>query len=238
MNILELRKVNKTFGNTKAVSDVSLTIKENEIVSIIGPSGSGKSTLLRLISNLEKIDSGEIILFDQSMSKLRDNLKKEVYQKIQFIFQDFALFSHLSVQDNLLLAPLRVYKQNKEAITKEMKALLSDFNLNDKILSYPESLSGGQRQRVAIARALLTHPKFILFDEPTSALDKESVEDLTQIILTLKQKGITILIVTHDTAFAKAVSERLIFMDNSCIIYNEHIDNISDQETRLHKYLG
>lgn len=238
MNILELRKVNKTFGNTKAVSDVSLTIKENEIVSIIGPSGSGKSTLLRLISNLEKIDSGEIILFDQSMSKLRDNLKKEVYQKIQFIFQDFALFSHLSVQDNLLLAPLRVYKQNKEAITKEMKALLSDFNLNDKILSYPESLSGGQRQRVAIARALLTHPKFILFDEPTSALDKESVEDLTQIILTLKQKGITILIVTHDMAFAKAVSERLIFMDNSCIIYNEHIDNISDQETRLHKYLG
>ena len=238
MNILELRKVNKTFGNTKAVNDVSLTIKENEIVSIIGPSGSGKSTLLRLISNLEKIDSGEIILFDQSMSKLRDNLKKEVYQKIQFIFQDFALFSHLSVQDNLLLAPLRVYKQNKEAITKEMKALLSDFNLNDKILSYPESLSGGQRQRVAIARALLTHPKFILFDEPTSALDKESVEDLTQIILTLKQKGITILIVTHDMAFAKAVSERLIFMDNSCIIYNEHIDNISDQETRLHKYLG
>lgn len=238
MNILELRKVNKTFGNTKAVSDVSLTIKENEIVSIIGPSGSGKSTLLRLISNLEKIDSGEIILFDQSMSKLRDNLKKEVYQKIQFIFQDFALFSHLSVQDNLLLAPLKVYKQNKEAITKEMKALLSDFNLNDKILSYPESLSGGQRQRVAIARALLTHPKFILFDEPTSALDKESVEDLTQIILTLKQKGITILIVTHDMAFAKAVSERLIFMDNSCIIYNEHIDNISDQETRLHKYLG
>ncbi|MDY0210045.1 MAG: ATP-binding cassette domain-containing protein [Acholeplasma sp.] len=238
MTILSVEKLTKKFKETLAVKDVSFDVLSGEIVSIIGPSGSGKSTLLRLISNLEKKDFGTIRLFDVEVTSSSAAIKRDLYKKVQFIFQDFGLFDHLSVKDNLLLAPLKVFKQDKKTVLTEMAYWLNEFNLSDKVDSYPSELSGGQKQRVAILRALLTNPKLILFDEPTSALDRESVNDLTNIIMKLKNSGMTILIVTHDMSFAKAVSQRLLFMENSSIIFNEYIDNINDQMERLNKYLG
>ena len=236
MILIETKNLSKNFEELKAVSDVSIKIGD-EIVSIIGPSGSGKSTLLRLISNLEKPDMGEIYLFEQLVSNLKEKEKKQAYRKLQFIFQDFALFDHLTVYENLALAPLKVYKKVKEVVYQQTLEILNEFGLDEKINAYPATLSGGQKQRVAIARAIMAEPKVILFDEPTSALDKESIEDLKEIILKLRKKNIGILIVTHDITFAKSISDRLLFMENSCIIENVSLDNITDITSRLDKYL-
>lgn len=236
MILIETKNLSKNFEELKAVSDVSIKIGD-EIVSIIGPSGSGKSTLLRLISNLEKPDMGEIYLFEHLVSNLKEKEKKQAYRKLQFIFQDFALFDHLTVYENLALAPLKVYKKVKEVVYQQTLEILNEFGLDEKINAYPATLSGGQKQRVAIARAIMAEPKVILFDEPTSALDKESIEDLKEIILKLRKKNIGILIVTHDITFAKSISDRLLFMENSCIIENVSLDNITDITSRLDKYL-
>lgn len=236
MTLIETKNLSKNFEELRAVSDVSIKIGD-EIISIIGPSGSGKSTLLRLISNLEKPDSGEIYLFEQLVSNLKEKEKKQTYRKLQFIFQDFALFDHLTVYENLTLAPLKVYKKAKDVVSKQTLSILNEFGLDEKINAYPATLSGGQKQRVAIARAIMAEPKVILFDEPTSALDKESIDDLKEIILKLRKKNIGILIVTHDITFAKSISDRLLFMENSCIIENVSLDNITGITSRLDKYL-
>lgn len=221
--ILQLTNVSKRYKKVTAVEDVYFSLFEGEVVSIIGPSGSGKSTLLRLIGQLETVDEGEIIIFGTSMHSSNTLVKKEIMQKVGFIFQDFGLFDHLKVKDNLALSPRVVFKKSRNEIENQTKMLLNQVGLLDKLEAYPSELSGGQKQRVAIARALANHPKLIMFDEPTSALDAASIEQLIEIIEELKATGVTILIVTHDLIFAKKVSTRLQFMEKSRMIYSDRM---------------
>ncbi len=226
--LLEINNLSKSYKTLTAVKEVSLTLDAGEVLSIIGPSGSGKSTLLKLIANLETPNEGEIIILGESTKDLDKVKKRSLYQQMGFIFQDFALFEHLTVKQNLELAPRLVYQKDKTEIETETQRLLNLVGLEDKLNEYPIHLSGGQKQRIAIARALATHPKILLFDEPTSALDVKSIDDLVDIILKLKKAGIGVLIVTHDLRFAKLVSSRLLFMKNSSIIFSENIQNIDN----------
>lgn len=226
--LLEINNLSKSYKTLTAVKDVSLTLDAGEVLSIIGPSGSGKSTLLKLIANLETPNEGEIIILGESTKDLDKVKKRSLYQQMGFIFQDFALFEHLTVKQNLELAPRLVYQKDKTEIETETQRLLNLVGLQDKLNEYPFHLSGGQKQRIAIARALATHPKILLFDEPTSALDIKSIDDLVDIILKLKKADIGVLIVTHDLRFAKLVSSRLLFMKNSSIIFSENIQNIDN----------
>lgn len=235
--LLETKNLSKNFKQLQAVKDVSFGLYAGEVLSIIGPSGSGKSTLLKLIANLEQPTEGDIYLLGQSIQSADKKTKRALYQSMGFIFQDFALFEHLTVKENLELAPKLVYKKNQDSISKETDRLLKLVGLEDKIDAYPITLSGGQKQRIAIARALATSPKILLFDEPTSALDVKSIDDLVDIILKLKKAQIGILIVTHDLRFAKLVSSRLLFMKNSSIIFSENIQNIENFEQIFDDFL-
>jgi ABC-type polar amino acid transport system ATPase subunit len=226
--LLETKNLSKYYQDLKAVSNVDLCLNSGEVLSIIGPSGSGKSTLLKLIANLETPSLGEVIILGTSTKNIEKNQKQSLYQQMGFIFQDFGLFEHLTVRQNLELSPRIVFKRDKTTITKETERLLKLVGLEDKIDAYPITLSGGQKQRIAIARALATHPKILLFDEPTSALDIKSIDDLVDIIIKLKNEHIGILIVTHDLRFAKLISTRLLFMKNSSIIFSENIQNIEN----------
>lgn len=221
--IVTLKNISKSFKKVQAVEDVSFSINDNEIVSIIGPSGSGKSTLLRLIGQLEKPDKGDIVLFGTNMATPSSKAVKLARRKVGFIFQDYPLFDHLSVKDNIALAPLKVFKVDKTKIETITKNILATVGLSEKIDAYPSQLSDGQKQRVAIARALANDPSLILFDEPTSALDSEAINSLVEVILKLKKQGVTIIIVTHDLTFAKKVSTRLLFMEKSRIINDESV---------------
>ncbi|MCV2232335.1 amino acid ABC transporter ATP-binding protein [Paracholeplasma manati] len=235
--LLETKNLSKNFKQVQAVKDVSFGLDAGEVLSIIGPSGSGKSTLLKLIANLEQPTEGDIYISGQSIQSADKKTKRALYQSMGFIFQDFALFEHLTVKENLELAPKLVYKKNQDSISKETNRLLKLVGLEDKIDAYPITLSGGQKQRIAIARALATSPKILLFDEPTSALDVKSIDDLVDIILKLKKAQIGILIVTHDLRFAKLVSSRLLFMKNSSIIFSENIQNIENFEQIFDDFL-
>ncbi len=235
--LLETKNLSKNFKQLQAVKDVSFGLYAGEVLSIIGPSGSGKSTLLKLIANLEQPTEGDIYILGQSIQSADKKTKRALYQSMGFIFQDFALFEHLTVKENLELAPKLVYKKNQDSISKETDRLLKLVGLEDKIDAYPITLSGGQKQRIAIARALATSPKILLFDEPTSALDVKSIDDLVDIILKLKKAQIGILIVTHDLRFAKLVSSRLLFMKNSSIIFSENIQNIENFEQIFDDFL-
>lgn len=235
--LLETKNLSKNFKQLQAVKDVSFGLYAGEVLSIIGPSGSGKSTLLKLIANLEQPTDGDIYILGQSIQSADKKTKRALYQSMGFIFQDFALFEHLTVKENLELAPKLVYKKNQDSISKETDRLLKLVGLEDKIDAYPITLSGGQKQRIAIARALATSPKILLFDEPTSALDVKSIDDLVDIILKLKKAQIGILIVTHDLRFAKLVSSRLLFMKNSSIIFSENIQNIENFEQIFDDFL-
>lgn len=235
--LLETKNLSKNFKQLQAVKDVSFGLDAGEVLSIIGPSGSGKSTLLKLIANLEQPTEGDIYILGQSIQSADKKTKRALYQSMGFIFQDFALFEHLTVKENLELAPKLVYKKNQDSISKETDRLLKLVGLEDKIDAYPITLSGGQKQRIAIARALATSPKILLFDEPTSALDVKSIDDLVDIILKLKKAQIGILIVTHDLRFAKLVSSRLLFMKNSSIIFSENIQNIENFEQIFDDFL-
>lgn len=229
--LLEVKKLNKSFNQTKAVNDVSFSLSKGEILSIIGPSGSGKSTLLKLIGGLERLDSGDIYINNIHIGSASKKEKKTAQEHIGFIFQDFALFDHLSIKDNIGLASKVVYKKDKSWIDSETNRLLSLFGLSDNRLNYPLTLSGGEKQRIAIARALITKPSILLFDEPTSALDQASIGDLVAIIKNLKKEDIGILIVTHDLNFAKQVSDRLLFMRDSSIIFNRDMVDVKDIHT-------
>jgi ABC-type polar amino acid transport system ATPase subunit len=235
--LLQTKNLSKTYQDLKAVSNVDLSLDAGEVLSIIGPSGSGKSTLLKLIANLETPTEGEITILGTETTSLDKKQKRSLYQELGFIFQDFALFEHLTVRQNLELAPKLVHKKEKSEITKETERLLNLVGLAEKIDAYPITLSGGQKQRIAIARALATHPKILLFDEPTSALDVKSIDDLVDIILKLKKAQIGILIVTHDLRFAKFVSSRLLFMKNSSIIFSENIQNIENMDEIFDDFL-
>ena len=214
--VLEIEHLVKRFDDQTVLKDISLTVHEGEVIVVAGPSGCGKSTLLRCINALEEIQGGEIRLKGAAVSKESKNLT-EIRQKIGMVFQSYDLFPHLKVLDNIILAPTKVQKRSREDAKEEALALLSRVGLREKAESYPRQLSGGQKQRVAIVRALCMHPEIMLFDEVTAALDPEMVREVLDVILGLAEQGKTMIIVTHEMQFARAVADRVVFLDEGVI---------------------
>ena len=215
--VIELRHVNKHFGDLHVLRDISLTVKKGEVVVIIGPSGSGKSTLCRAINRLETIDSGEILFEGEPLPQEGKELA-QVRAKIGMVFQSFNLFAHRTILDNVILAPCDVMKASKKEARQEALRLLERVGVADQAGKVPAQLSGGQQQRAAIARALAMHPKAMLFDEPTSALDPEMIGEVLNVMTELAQDGMTMLVVTHEMNFARRVADRVIFMDGGRIV--------------------
>lgn len=216
-NIVEIKKLNKWFGDFHVLKDINLEVKKGEIIVVCGPSGSGKSTLIRCINFLEQFQEGSIVVDD---IELTDDIKKikAIREDVGMVFQHFNLFPHLSIVDNLTLAPVWVKKKpKKEALETAMK-YLDRVGIADQADKYPNQLSGGQQQRVAIARSLCKHPNVMLFDEPTSALDPEMVSEVLDVMVELAKEGRTMICVTHEMGFAKKVADRVIFMDAGQIV--------------------
>ena len=214
--ILSISHLMKRFGDQTVLKDISLGVREGEVIVVIGPSGCGKSTFLRCINALEEIQGGEIRLKDAVISRNNKNLA-EIRQRIGMVFQNYELFPHLNVLDNIILAPTKVQGRTKEDAKEEALKLLSRVGLSDKAESFPRQLSGGQKQRVAIVRALCMHPEILLFDEVTAALDPEMVREVLDVILGLAEQGRTMIIVTHEMQFARAVADRVLFLDEGVI---------------------
>ena len=222
MNLLEINHVEKAFDGLGVLKDISLTVGEGEIVSIIGPSGSGKSTLLRCATMLETMDSGEVIYLGKKAAWTGADGKavyagrkelREIQSQYGLVFQNFNLFPHYSVMKNITDAPIHVQKREKEIVYREARELLRKMGLEDKENAYPCQLSGGQCQRVAIARALALNPKILFFDEPTSALDPEMVGEVLNVMRELAKEHMTMLVVTHEMGFAREVADRVMFLD-------------------------
>lgn len=222
MPVISARNIVKSFGKLEVIKDVSMQLEEGEVVAIIGPSGSGKSTFLRSLINLETIDNGTIVIDGQTVAENGIYKKAEenrpAYQKLGMVFQNFNLFPHKSVLENIIMSPMLINGKSREDAVKEAKELLAQVGLSDKINAYPYQLSGGQQQRVAIARALAMNPKVMLFDEPTSALDPELTGEILKVIRDLAAKDMTMVIVTHEIEFAKNVADRIIFMADGYIV--------------------
>ena len=215
--MIELRHVDKYYGDLHVLQDISLSVRKGEVVVILGPSGSGKSTLCRSVNRLETIDSGEILLEGVPIPQEGKKLA-EVRAQIGMVFQSFNLFAHMSVLDNITLAPVDVLKKGKKEAREEALSLLERVGVRDQADKVPAQLSGGQQQRAAIARSLAMHPKVMLFDEPTSALDPEMIQEVLNVIAELAGEGMTMLIVTHEMNFARRVADRIIFMDGGQMI--------------------
>ena len=215
--VLSAKDVVKNYGELEVLKGINLDIHQGEVVVIIGASGCGKSTFLRCLNGLEDIQAGDIVLDNEiKFSDTKKNMTK-IRQKIGMVFQSYELFPHLTILDNILLAPLKVQKRNKTEVKEQALKLLERVNLLDKQNSYPRQLSGGQKQRVAIVRALCMNPEIMLFDEVTAALDPEMVREVLDVMLELARDGMTMVIVTHEMQFARAVADRVIFMDNGNI---------------------
>lgn len=215
--MIKMTHVKKSFGDLVVLKDINLEIKKGEVLVLLGPSGSGKSTLIRCINRLERIDEGEIILEGMDIYSHDMNVHK-LRAKVGMVFQQFNLFPHMKVIDNITLSPILVKKVSKDKAKKEALELLKKVGLDDKSNSYPHELSGGQQQRVAIARALAMNPDVMLFDEVTSALDPELVKGVLETMKELAKMGMTMIVVTHEMGFAKEVADRVIFMDEGYII--------------------
>ena len=215
--IIELRHVDKHYGPLHVLRDISLRVYQGEVVVIVGPSGSGKSTLCRTINRLETIDAGEILIDRVALPEEGKKLAA-VRSQVGMVFQSFNLFAHMSILDNMTLAPVDVLKRDKKEARAEAMRLLERVGVADQAHKVPAQLSGGQQQRAAIARALAMRPKAMLFDEPTSALDPEMIEEVLQVISELATDGMTMLIVTHEMGFARNVADRIIFMDEGRIV--------------------
>ena len=213
--LLQIKNLVKEYGETRILDGVNLVIAQGEVVVVVGPSGCGKSTLLRCINALEPIQGGQVILEGKVVGK--EHLE-ELRQKIGMVFQSYDLFPHLRVLDNITIAPTKVQKRKKEEVQAEAEELLSRVGLGDKVNSYPRQLSGGQKQRVAIVRALCMHPEILLFDEVTAALDPEMVREVLDVMLDLAKQGRTMIIVTHEMQFAKAVADKIVFIDQGKIL--------------------
>ncbi len=211
--ILEIENLKKQYQNTEVLNGINLKVKKGEVLVLLGPSGCGKSTLLRCINGLETIEDGEIRLNGTIISGKKKNMHL-IRQKIGMVFQSYDLFPHMTVLQNILLAPVKGQKREKQEVEKEAKELLKRVGLFEKKDSYPRQLSGGQKQRVAIVRALCMHPEVMLFDEVTAALDPEMVREVLDVMLELAREGSTMLIVTHEMQFARAIADRIIFLDN------------------------
>lgn len=215
--VIELRHIDKHFGELHVLKDINLSVKKGEVVVIIGPSGSGKSTLCRTINRLETIDSGEIIIDGVKMPEEGKKLA-EIRSQVGMVFQSFNLFAHKNILDNVTIGPIDVLHTPKKEAQEEAIRLLKRVGVDDQVSKVPAQLSGGQQQRVAIARALAMHPKAILFDEPTSALDPEMIGEVLEVISGLAREGMTMVIVTHEMNFARRVADRIIFMDDGNIL--------------------
>ena len=225
--MIRLDRVCKSFGHLKVLRDVSLNIEKGEVVCIIGPSGAGKSTLLRCINHLEGIDSGTIYLEEEPVYRYSKGGKvvvdserriEELRSEVGMVFQSFNLFPHLTALENVMLAPVHVRNEPRDEARRRGEALLTKVGLSDKIDAYPHELSGGQQQRVAIARSLATQPKAMLFDEVTSALDPELIGDVLRVMKQLAAEGMTMIVVTHEMAFAREVADRVLFMADGVVV--------------------
>ncbi|MBQ8280158.1 MAG: amino acid ABC transporter ATP-binding protein [Roseburia sp.] len=221
--LLTIEHLTKQYGANLILDDVSLVVHKGEVVVVVGSSGCGKSTFLRCINALESIQGGEICLRGEKIEQNSKNII-ELRQKIGMVFQSYELFPHLTVLDNILLAPVKVQKRKQEDVKKEAFELLKRVGLEDKADSYPRQLSGGQKQRIAIVRALCMHPEILLFDEVTAALDPEMVREVLDVILELAHQGRTMVIVTHEMQFARAVADRILFVDGGKIIEDSDPD--------------
>lgn len=236
--MLEIKNLSKSFGKLEVLKDISFTVEKGQAVSIIGPSGSGKSTLLRCVNQLEKADGGTIDICDISMMTADENGKavyanpktlRDVRLKIGLVFQNFNLFPHFSVLRNITEAPMCVLGKSRAEAEATAMELLGKMGLESKAHEYPCNLSGGQQQRVSIARALALNPEMLFFDEPTSALDPELTGEILKVIRSLAEEQMTMVIVTHEMAFAKQVSDRVIFMDGGVIIENGTPEEVFEQ---------
>lgn len=214
--MINVKQLSKSFGDNEVLKSIDLTVKEGEVVVIIGPSGSGKSTILRCLNLLEEPTSGEIFFEGQNITAPDSNID-QIRQKMGMVFQSFNLFPHMSVLENLTITSVKIKKEDPEKAKEQALALLDQVGLKEKATSYPASLSGGQQQRVAIARALAMSPDVMLFDEPTSALDPEMVGEVLSVMQDLAKKGMTMVVVTHEMGFAKEVADRVIFMADGII---------------------
>lgn len=236
MNLLEVKNIKKSFDDLEVLKDISMSVAESEVISILGPSGSGKSTFLRCMTMLEKIDGGsmeycgkEAVNSDSGVPVYADRATlKEIQSYYGLVFQNFNLFPHYSVLKNIADAPIHVQKRDKGEVYAETKELLRKMNLEDKGDYYPYQLSGGQQQRVAIARALALKPKMLFFDEPTSALDPELTAEILKVLKELAAEKMTMVIVTHEIGFARSVSDRVIFMDGGVIVEEGKPEDVID----------
>ena len=236
--LLTINNVVKRFDDTTILDGISFSVKKSEVIVIVGPSGCGKSTLLRCINALEPIQEGSITL-DGDVIERNSKTLPLLRQRIGMVFQNYDLFPHLTVLDNILLAPCKVQKRDKEEVKQEAMSLLERVGLKEKAKSYPRELSGGQKQRVAIVRALCMHPEILLFDEVTAALDPEMVREVLDVMLDLAKQGRTMLIVTHEMQFASEISDRVIFMDGGYVIENGTPDEVfnNSQNERTRQFL-
>lgn len=234
--MIEIRKLNKQFGSNMVLNDIDLTVEKGEVVVLIGSSGAGKSTLLRCINGLEEADSGQIII---EGTRLTSKTVREIRKETGMVFQQFNLFPHLTVEQNICLGPIYARKVTPAKAKETCTALLGKVGLADRKDSYPHELSGGQQQRVAIARSLAMEPKAMLFDEPTSALDPELVGEVLTVMKTLAAEGMTMLVVTHEMSFAREVADRVIVMDGGKIVEdkNPHSLFLAPEHPRTRAFL-
>lgn len=237
-DIIRIENLYKTFGTLEAVKNASLSVKAGEVVLIIGPSGSGKSTLLRSINRLETATSGRIWIDEDEVTDPKVDIRR-IREEAGMVFQNFNLFPHLSVLDNITLAPTMVRGSSKADAEQKARKLLKKVGLAEKENAYPGQLSGGQQQRVAIARALAMEPKVMLFDEPTSALDPEMIKEVLDVMLDLAKEGMTMMVVSHEMGFARAAADTVIFMDGGEIIEKGSPSEIFDapKQERTRKFL-
>jgi polar amino acid transport system ATP-binding protein len=214
--IIDIKNLHKKYGDKEVINGIDLEISEGEVVVLLGPSGCGKSTLLRTINGLEDIQDGKILLDGKSIHSKKTDWT-QIRQKIGMVFQNYELFPHLNVIDNILLGPTKIQKRAKNEVIIQAEELLKKVGLEDRKYAYPRELSGGQKQRIAIVRALCMNPEIMLFDEVTASLDPEMVREVLDVILNLANSGMTMLIVTHEMGFAKLVADRIIFLENGKI---------------------
>lgn len=237
--MLEVKNLKKEFGNNSVLKEINLKVEKGDRIAVIGPSGCGKSTFLRCLNGLEEPTSGKIIFEGKEINKNSNdifNLRK----KIGMVFQQFNLFPHLTVEENIILAPVKLKMMPEKEAKKKALELLKSINLSDKINCYPEQLSGGQKQRVAIIRSLIMNPDIILFDEPTSALDPEMVEEVLELIKKIAEDGMTMIIVSHEMNFVKKCANKILFLDNGKIALFGTVDEVfnSKENERIKEFLN
>ena len=237
-NKISVHNLKKNFGKLEVLKDISIEIREGEVVCMIGPSGSGKSTFLRCLNRLEKITSGHVVVDGHPISDPNTNINK-VRENIGMVFQHFNLFPHLTVKENITLAPTELKLMGKEEAGRKALELLARVGLADKAEAYPGQLSGGQKQRVAIARSLAMNPDIMLFDEPTLALDPEMVGEVLEVMKQLAADGMTMVVVTHEMGFAREVADRVVFMDEGYIVEEGTPDEVfgNPREERTRSFL-